>query len=94
MKFLTMNLWHGLSPTSIVAFERLEPEPRRAIREKLQIELLKKSNSDIAFFQEVNPVGLRFKALCSELKRHGAYQPDWSGLSCSDTDSLCISFPG
>lgn len=75
-----MNLWHGLSPSNVVAFERLEPDLRRKIREKLQIEVLDEVNPDILFLQEVNPVTTRFQDLCKQLNRHGAFQPDLVGV--------------
>ena len=74
-----MNLWHGLSPTNLVSFERLEPNPRRLIRQKLQDELFKQVDPDIALFQEVNPITTRFHQLCKDLGRHGQFQPDLVG---------------
>gem|GEM_PF-1350358 len=79
MKILTMNLWHGLSPSSLLSFERLEPEPRRRIREQIQIDLLKSVDPDIAFFQELNPISTRFQQMCRELGRQGVSQPDLVG---------------
>jgi endonuclease/exonuclease/phosphatase family metal-dependent hydrolase len=75
-----MNLWHGLSPANLIAFERLEPTPRREMREKMQLELFQKIKPDIAFFQECNPVSKRFSELASSLKMHGDYQPDLVGI--------------
>lgn len=75
-----MNLWHGLSPSSLISFERLEPEPRRLIREKLQLDLLRSVDPDIAFFQEMNPISTRFHQLCRELGRQGVSQPDLVGI--------------
>lgn len=80
MKILTMNLWHGLSPSNPLMFERLEPDERRKLREGIQIDLLKKIDPDVAFFQEVNPVTTRFHQLCDSLQRQGVFQPDLVGL--------------
>lgn len=74
-----MNLWHGLSPSSVLSFERLEPNPRLEIRMKLQVDLLKQVDPDIAFFQELNPITTRFQQLCRELGRQGVSQPDLVG---------------
>lgn len=80
MKILTLNLWHGLSPSNMVVFEPLEPVTRRRLREKMQIDLLKEVDPDLAFFQEMNPVHKRFQSFCQLLNRHGGYQPDLVGI--------------
>ena len=75
-----MNLWHGLTPSSLLLFEKLEPEARRRIREKMQVRLISDLDPDIAFFQEVNPITTRFHELCTELGRLGLSQPDLVGV--------------
>lgn len=80
MRFLTFNLWHGLSPASPIAFEALEPTARRHLREKLQIETLKDLKPDFCFLQELNPVHIRVEALRDVLQMEGQYQPDLVGL--------------
>jgi endonuclease/exonuclease/phosphatase family metal-dependent hydrolase len=80
MRVLTFNLWHGLSPTSPVAFEALEPAGRRALRQQQQIELLRELQPDICFFQEVNPVGTRAAEIGDALRMDSAYQPVLVGL--------------
>jgi endonuclease/exonuclease/phosphatase family metal-dependent hydrolase len=80
MRILSFNLWHGLSPASPLAFEALEPEARRSLREKLQIEVLKGLNADFCFLQEVNPVQARAHVLRHELQAEVQYQPDLVGL--------------
>lgn len=80
MKILTLNLWHGLSPSSLLVFEPLEPLARRRLREKLQVQLLKELDADIAFFQEMNPILHRFRKFTAALDRHGVIQPDLVGL--------------
>jgi endonuclease/exonuclease/phosphatase family metal-dependent hydrolase len=80
MRFLTFNLWHGLSPTNPVAFEALEPTARRKMREDLQERLFTELKPDIAFFQEVNPVAARVRRLTSVLGTEAVFQPDLVGL--------------
>lgn len=80
MRFLTFNLWHGLSPSSLVAFEALEPAERRRLREELQVQVLREINADFSFFQEVNPVAHRAPALSQALDASAAFQPDLVGL--------------
>ena len=80
MRLLTFNLWHGLSPTSPLAFTALEPEERRRLRHELQVEVLRQAQPDIAFFQEVNPVVRRAPALARALDLDYAFQPDLVGL--------------
>lgn len=80
MRILTFNLWHGLSPSTPVAFEALEPSARRQLREQMQLELLSQLSPDIAFFQEVNPVAVRAPVLESVLKSRSAVQLDLVGL--------------
>jgi endonuclease/exonuclease/phosphatase family metal-dependent hydrolase len=80
MKILTMNLWHGLSPSNLLWFEALEPVPRKELREKIQLDLIKKIDPDIAYFQEMNPITTKFNHFCLELGRHGGFQPDLVGL--------------
>jgi endonuclease/exonuclease/phosphatase family metal-dependent hydrolase len=74
-----MNLWHGLSPSSLLYFERLEPTPRLRLREQIQIDLLKQVDPDIAFFQEMNPITTRFQQICRALNAQGVSQPDLVG---------------
>lgn len=80
MRILTFNLWHGLSPASPVAFEALEPSARLNLRESLQVEVIAAVRPDFCFFQEMNPVGSRFKTFAKELGMTGEYQPDLQGL--------------
>ncbi len=80
MRFLSYNLWHGLTPSSPVAFESLEPQGRRLLREQAQIDLLKSLKPDVCFFQEVNPAASRAPKFASELNMSFAYQPDLVGL--------------
>lgn len=80
MKILSFNLWHGLSPTSLLAFEALEPATRRQLRQRLQIEVLQKIAPDICFFQEVNPVVDRAYEFERQLGLDGVYQLDLVGL--------------
>jgi endonuclease/exonuclease/phosphatase family metal-dependent hydrolase len=80
MRFLTFNLWHGLSPTSPLAFEGLEPTARRELREQLQIDVLKSVAPDVCFFQEVNPVSARAPAIAQALQMEFSSQPDLVGL--------------
>jgi len=80
MRFLTFNLWHGLTPSSPVAFEALEPSGRRSLRQDLQIALLRELKPDICCFQEVNPVGSRAPVMSDALHMDYAYQPDLVGL--------------
>ncbi|MBX3021852.1 MAG: endonuclease/exonuclease/phosphatase family protein [Bdellovibrionales bacterium] len=80
MRFLTFNLWHGLSPTSPVAFEGLEPSERRRLREELQIEVIRQAQPDVCFFQEVNPVVRRAPLIAERLGMDVTYQPDLVGL--------------
>lgn len=79
MRLLTFNLWHGLSPKGPLAFEALEPDGRRHLRERLQVEVLKKLNPDICLFQEVNPVVPRVGQLARALGMSAEYQPDLVG---------------
>jgi len=80
MRLTTFNLWHGLSPSSVVAFEELEPRTRRVMREDLQLETLRAAQPDICMFQEVNPVGRRARELASGLGMDYVLQPDLVGL--------------
>jgi endonuclease/exonuclease/phosphatase family metal-dependent hydrolase len=80
MRVLTFNLWHGLSPSSPVAFEALEPTGRRALRQEQQVRLLRELKPDICFFQEVNPIGARASELGDALRMDTAFQPDLVGL--------------
>ncbi len=80
MRFLTFNLWHGLSPSHPVAMEALEPVGRRRLREKIQLEILKKTEADIHFFQEVNPVASRSQELASTVDAVFESQGDLTGL--------------
>lgn len=80
MRFLTYNLWHGLSPTSPIAYEALEPVGRRQLREQLQVQLLKDLKPDVCFFQEVNPSNKRAPMLAKELGMNFTFQPDLVGL--------------
>jgi endonuclease/exonuclease/phosphatase family metal-dependent hydrolase len=80
MRFLSYNLWHGLTPSSPVAFESLEPHGRRLLREQAQVDLLKSLKPDVCFFQEVNPAASRAANLAKELNMSFAYQSDLVGL--------------
>ncbi|HMN68989.1 MAG TPA: endonuclease/exonuclease/phosphatase family protein [Bdellovibrionales bacterium] len=80
MRLLTFNLWHGLSPSSPVLFEALEPTARRRWREELQLQLFEKLDPDIGFFQEVNPAASRVEAFRERLGWNAEYQPDLVGL--------------
>ncbi len=80
MRVLSFNLWHGLSPSSPLAFEALEPDARRNLREQLQVEVVKGCNPDFCFFQEVNPVPTRGPQLRDQLGMEGQFQGDLVGL--------------
>jgi endonuclease/exonuclease/phosphatase family metal-dependent hydrolase len=88
MRLLTFNLWHGLSPSSLVAFEALEPTARRLMREELQEQLLADVDADFSFFQECNPIAAREKRLAARLDRVAVSQPDLVGLKL-----LGLGFP-
>lgn len=79
MRILTFNLWHGLSPKGALAFEALEPDGRRQLREQLQVEVLQNLNPDICLFQEVNPVGQKVAHLATSLGMLAEYQHDLVG---------------
>lgn len=80
MRFLTYNLWHGLSPSSPIAFEALEPVGRRTLREQLQVETIQHLRPDVCFFQEVNPSAARAAMFAGKLQMQAAVQPDLVGL--------------
>lgn len=80
MRVLSFNLWHGLSPASPLAFEALEPDSRRRLREDLQLEAIQGLNPDFCFLQEVNPVHSRGPELSEGLGMEGEYQGDLVGL--------------
>lgn len=80
MRFLTFNLWHGLAPSSPVAFEALEPVERRKLREQLQLKTISEISPDVAFFQEANPAVKRAEAFAGVLDGHAEFQPDLVGL--------------
>lgn len=80
MKFLTFNLWHGLSPSSPVTMEALEPVGRKRLREDLQLEVLRSVGADVHFFQEVNPVQSKSEILGHALGGLVESQPDLVGL--------------
>ncbi len=80
MRFLTFNLWHGLSPSTPVAFEALEPVARRELREAKQLETLAQVAPAISFFQEVNPVASRGPEIASHLESDCVTQLDLVGL--------------
>lgn len=88
MRLLTYNLWHGLSPSTPVAFEALEPVARRKLREQMQIELLRDTGPDLCFFQECNPVVKRAPALAKALNMEQCFQPDLVG-----TKLFGVGFP-
>lgn len=80
MRVLSFNLWHGLTPSSPVAFDALEPAGRRALRQEHQLKLLRELDPDICFFQEVNPVAERAAEMGDCLRMDTAMQPDLVGL--------------
>ena len=80
MRLLTYNLWHGLSPSSVVAFEALEPKGRRELRQRMQIELLQELRPDVTFMQEVNPAQERAHEFEQRLGMTSALQGDLVGL--------------
>jgi endonuclease/exonuclease/phosphatase family metal-dependent hydrolase len=80
MRVLTFNLWHGLSPSTPLAFEALEPKARRELRETMQLETLKSISPDIAFLQEVNPIKQRAPLLEDALEAQSDTQLDLVGL--------------
>lgn len=80
MRFLTFNLWHGLSPVSPVLFEGLEPAERRRLREQQQLRILREVSPDVGFFQEVNPVVKRGPEIATHLGMDLTFQPDLVGL--------------
>lgn len=80
MRVLSFNLWHGLSPTNVVAFEALEPSARRELRETLQLRAIAEIKPDICFFQEVNPSASRSAQFKAKLDLNSIAQPDLVGL--------------
>lgn len=80
MRVLSFNLWHGLSPSSPLAFEALEPDTRRRLREDLQISTIKSLNPDFCLLQEVNPVPTRGPAVVAAIDMDGEFQGDLVGL--------------
>lgn len=80
MKILTYNLWHGLAPKGPLSMEFLEPEPRRKIRLKMQLDLLKSLNFDLGLFQEVNPLLDRAHQLQAHMGMETFYQSDLVGV--------------
>lgn len=59
--------------------EALEPDGRRLMRERLQVEVLSSVAPDVCFFQEVNPVGPRASYLAEQLQMAFEFQPDLVG---------------
>jgi endonuclease/exonuclease/phosphatase family metal-dependent hydrolase len=88
MRFLSFNIWHGLTPSSLLAFDALEVAGRRKLRQDLQIQTLKEIKPDIAFLQEVNPIVSRSKELARALSMSHCVQPDLVG-----TKFLGFGFP-
>ncbi len=80
MRFLSFNLWHGLTPSNPVAFEALESTGRLELRRAMQLELLQKLKVDIGFLQEVNPATQRIREFSEVLKFSCTVQPDLVGL--------------
>lgn len=80
MRLLTYNLWHGLSPSSPVAFEALEPAGRLELRRQQQLKLLQELRVDVALLQEVNPYPSRVAEFKKKLGLSEAVQPDLVGL--------------
>ncbi len=80
MRFLTFNLWHGLSPSSPVSMEALEPTGRRSLREQLQLEVAASVQADVHFFQEANPVRTRCALLSEAVGSEGVFQRDLTGM--------------
>ncbi len=83
-RVLTFNLWHGLSPSGHLQFEELEPEFRRAQRWEAQERLLFSESGlpefDVAFLQEVNPLGLRVSRWVETFPLRATSQLDSAGL--------------
>ncbi len=80
MKILTYNLWHGLTPSSAVSMEYLEPEARRRQRLLMQLKLIKSLEFDLGLFQEVNPLFERASELEAETEKSTTYQSDLVGI--------------
>lgn len=80
MRVATFNLWHGLSPSNVVAFEALEPSGRKTLREKLQLETLKTVAADCICLQEVNPAREKAAELSGQLGYAFTVQPDLTGI--------------
>lgn len=80
MRVLTYNLWHGLTPSTPVMFEALEPAGRRALREQMQVQLLNELQPDVCFFQEANPASSRAEVFSKALGAEVEFQPDLVGL--------------
>jgi endonuclease/exonuclease/phosphatase family metal-dependent hydrolase len=80
MRILTYNLWHGLSPSTPLMLEALEPTARLKLREQLQLRLIHDLKPDIGFFQEVNPVQRRAKEFHKDFGFTTNFQPDLSGI--------------
>lgn len=80
MKILTYNLWHGLTPSSAISMEHLEPEARRRTRLMMQLRLLSELDFDLGLFQEVNPLLERVSQIERETGLHGCFQSDLVGV--------------
>jgi endonuclease/exonuclease/phosphatase family metal-dependent hydrolase len=63
-----------------VAMEALEPLGRKVLREQIQLEVLKNTEADIHFFQEVNPVATRSQQLATSVDAIFQSQGDLAGL--------------
>ena len=80
MRILTLNLWHGLAPKGPSNFIHLESSYRRRRREERQIEVLKNTQADLLFFQEVNPLLKRSQNFATELQKQAFTQHDLVGV--------------
>lgn len=88
VRFATLNLWHALAAKSKLRFEYLEPDTRREIRHRRQIEVLRSLKADALFLQEVNPVWERSLELAEELELVAVEQTDLAGVKV-----LGLGFP-
>jgi endonuclease/exonuclease/phosphatase family metal-dependent hydrolase len=80
LHLVTLNLWHGLSPTHWLRFKTLEPKSRLGQRQQSQVALLSQLNADVVFLQEVNPVDARSEELSEKLNMNRYWARDNAGL--------------
>jgi endonuclease/exonuclease/phosphatase family metal-dependent hydrolase len=80
MKILTFNAWHGLDGKGTLSHGELESPLVRACRLERQVRKLAECAPDLAFLQEVNPLGKRLPQLARALSMEAVSQSDLSGI--------------